>query len=147
MEGYAMSQGTTQAAEVIRLRQNIGALLRRRVLEAVQIVLEEELSAALGSKRYERSEDRRGYRNGHETRKITTELGPQTLQFPRGRIADADGKTREFRSEVVPRYARRTRKVDEAWPARTRGGSARRSSPCSARSTCPRARCRASSRG
>jgi len=114
MEGYAMRKGITQGAEVIRLRQNIGDLLRRRVLEAVQVVLEEELSAALGSERYERSEDRRGYRNGHETREITTELGLQTLQMPRGRIADADGKTREFHSAVVPRYARRTRKVDEA---------------------------------
>jgi transposase-like protein len=114
MEGYAMSKGTTQGADVIRLRQNIGELLRRRVLEAVQTVLEEELSAALGSDRYERSDERRGYRNGHETRRITTELGAQTLQVPRGRIADDDGKTREFQSEVVPRYARRTRKVDEA---------------------------------
>ncbi len=49
MEGYAMNEGTTQAAEVIRLRQHIGDLLRRRVLEAVQTVLEEELSEALGS--------------------------------------------------------------------------------------------------
>ncbi len=114
MEGYAMSKGITGEAEVIRLRQEIGELLRRRVLEAVQTVLEEELSEALGSGRYERSEDRRGYRNGHETRKITTELGPQTLQVPRGRIEGDDGNTREFQSEVVPRYARRTRKVDEA---------------------------------
>ena len=75
MEGYAMNQGTTHAAEVIRLRQDIGDLLRRRVLEAVQLVLEEELSEALGSGRYERCDERRGYRNGHETRKITTELG------------------------------------------------------------------------
>jgi len=33
---------------------------------------------------------------------------------PRGRIADADGATTEFRSEVLPRYARRTREIDEA---------------------------------
>jgi len=114
MEGYAMSKDITGEAEVIRLRQNIGELLRRRVLEAVQTVLEEELREALGSGRYERSPDRRGYRNGHETRRITTELGPQTLQVPRGRIEGDDGSTREFQSEVVPRYARRTRKVDEA---------------------------------
>ncbi len=114
MEGYAMNQGTTHAAEVIRLRQDIGDLLRRRVLEAVQMVLEEELSEALGSGRYERCDERRGYRNGHETRKITTELGPQTLDVPRGRIIEDDGSTKEFQSEVVPRYARRTRKVDEA---------------------------------
>jgi transposase-like protein len=84
------------------------------VLEAVESVLEEELTQALGIARYERSEERRGYRNGHETRRITTELGPQTLQVPRGRIVEEDRRTREFQSQVVPRYARRTRKVDEA---------------------------------
>ncbi len=109
-----MSEGTTGQADVIRLRQDISTLLRRRVLEAVETVLEEELAQALGTGRYERSEERRGYRNGHETRRITTELGPQTLEVPRGRIVEEDGSTREFQSEVVPRYARRTRKVDEA---------------------------------
>jgi transposase-like protein len=99
---------------VIRLRENISTLLRRRVLEAVQEVLDEELAQALGTGRYERSEERRGYRNGHETRRITTEVGPQTLEVPRGRIVEDDGSAREFQSEVVPRYARRTRQVDEA---------------------------------
>lgn len=109
-----MTKGTTGQTDVIRLRQDISTLLRRRVLEAVESVLEEELAQALGTGRYERSEERRGYRNGHETRRITTELGPQTLEVPRGRIVEDDGRTREFQSEVVPRYARRTRKVDEA---------------------------------
>ncbi len=109
-----MRKGSTGEADVIRLRQSIWSLLQRKVLEAVEFVLEEELTEALGSGRYERSEERRGYRNGHETRRITTELGPQTLNVPRGRIVKDDGSTREFQSEVVPRYARRTRKVDEA---------------------------------
>ena len=109
-----MTEGTTGQADVIRLRQDISTLLRRRVLEAVEAVLEEELAEALGTGRYERSEERRGYRNGHETRRVTTEVGPQTLEVPRGRIVEDDGSTREFQSEVVPRYARRTRKVDEA---------------------------------
>lgn len=109
-----MSEGTTGQADVIRLRQDISMLLRRRVLEAVQEVLDEELAQALGTHRYERSEERRGYRNGHERRRITTEVGPQTLEVPRGRVIEEDGSTREFQSEVVPRYARRTRQVDEA---------------------------------
>ena len=109
-----MRKGNTGQADVIRLRQDISTLLRRRVLEAVEAVLEEELAEALGTGRYERSEERRGYRNGHETRRVTTEVGPQTLEVPRGRIVEDDGSTREFQSEVVPRYARRTRKVDEA---------------------------------
>jgi transposase-like protein len=114
MEGYAMTESIIGAAEVIRLRLDISSLLRQRVLEAVQRVLEEELSEALGTGRYERSQGRLGYRNGHETRRITTELGPQTLEVPRGRLMGEQGETREFRSQVVPRYARRTRKVDEA---------------------------------
>lgn len=108
-----MRKGSTGEADVIRLRESISSLLRRKVLEAVELVLEEELSEALGTGRYERSEERRGYRNGHETRRITTELGLQTLEVPRGRIDEGRG-TREFQSQVVPRYARRTRKVDEA---------------------------------
>jgi transposase-like protein len=50
-----MSKGTTGEADVIRLRENIQDLLRRRVLEAVQTVLEEELREALGTSRYEPS--------------------------------------------------------------------------------------------
>jgi len=83
-----MKEGTTGAADVVRLREDVAMLLRRRVLEAVQTVLEEELAEALGTGRYERSEERRGYRNGHEPRRITTELGPQTLQVPRGRLVE-----------------------------------------------------------
>ena len=53
-----MSKDTTNHADVIDLRANIQDLLRRRVLEAVESVLEEELTAALGSGRYERSAGR-----------------------------------------------------------------------------------------
>ncbi len=109
-----MSKATTGEAEVLRLRQNVQTLLRRRVLEAVELVLEEELTEALGTARYKRESDRRGYRNGHQSRRITTAFGPRDLQVPRGRFVDPDGSSREFRSEVVPRYARRTREVDEA---------------------------------
>lgn len=106
-----MTQASPELAEVVRLRQDISTLLHRKVLEAV---LDEELTAVLGSVRYERSDQRCGYRNGHEVRRVTTEYGPQTLQVPRSRIAQGDGRTREFQSEILPHYARRTRKVDEA---------------------------------
>ncbi len=38
----------------------------------------------------------------------------QTLAVPRGRIVESDGSSSEFRSQALPRYARRTREVDEA---------------------------------
>ena len=44
-----MSKDTAAQTDVIHLHQNIQDLLRRRVLEAVQTVLEEELSEALGT--------------------------------------------------------------------------------------------------
>ncbi|MGH9317526.1 MAG: IS256 family transposase [Thermoanaerobaculia bacterium] len=109
-----MSEGTTSEAEVVRLRQSIETQMRRRILEAIEVVLEEELTEALGTARYERGEVRRGYRNGHQTRRITTAMGLQTLAVPRARIAGGDGSSREFRSQALPRYARRTREVDEA---------------------------------
>jgi transposase-like protein len=88
--------------------------MRRRILEAIELVLEEELTEALDTGRYERGEARRGYRNGHQTRRITTAVGTQTLDVPRGRIVEPEGSGHEFRSQALPRYARRTREVDEA---------------------------------
>jgi transposase-like protein len=109
-----MSKTTTGEAEVLRLRQSLETQMRRRILEAIELVLEEELTEALGTVRYGRREARRGYRNGHATRRITTAQGLHTLAVPRGRIVDPDGSSREFRSQALPRYARRTREVDEA---------------------------------
>ncbi len=40
-------------------------------------------------------------------------MGAQTLAIPRGRIVEPNGSSREFRSQALPRYARRTREVDE----------------------------------
>ncbi len=109
-----MSKSTTGGAEVLRLRQSIETQMRCRILEAIEFVLDEELTEALGTGRYERGETRRGYRNGHQARRITTAVGTQTLEVPRGRIVEPDGSSREFHSQALPRYARRTREVDEA---------------------------------
>jgi len=68
----------------------------------------------LGADRYERTEVRKGSRNGEKRRVITTEYGHAELSVPRGRVLEPDGTTREFQSEVLPRYARRTRRVNEA---------------------------------
>ena len=107
-------QSTTSDAHVTPLRVELRDLLRAKILKTVEEILDEELSAVLGCRRHERTEDRRGYRNGKQERRITTELGPATLRVPRGRIRQGDGSTTEFESEVLPRYARRTRRVDEA---------------------------------
>ena len=113
-EGYAVKKVTTTEDHVARFRLDIQERIRLRIREAIEVVVQEELAEALGSGRYERSDQRRGYRNGFEDRTVTTEAGTRQLRIPRGRIAREDGTTSEFRSEILPRYARRTRAIDEA---------------------------------
>jgi transposase-like protein len=105
---------TTTEGEVVRFRQDVQTKLRHRVREAIETVLEEELAEALGCAAYQRSEGRRGYRNGSEQRSLTTEVGTREVRVPRGRLQQDDGTTTEFRSEMLPRYARRTKVIDEA---------------------------------
>lgn len=109
-----MKKSSTVEAEVVQFHRDIQERLKGRVREAIELVLEEELTEALGSDRYERKATRRGYRNGKERREVTTANGAQELRVPRGRVAQEDGSTKEFRSQVLPRYGRRTREVDEA---------------------------------
>ncbi|MCP3999153.1 MAG: IS256 family transposase [bacterium] len=109
-----MQDVTTTDDQVIAFRRDIDTQLRTRIREAIQVVLEEELDEALGCSRYRREDSRKGYRHGTVQRRITTPNGPQTLEVPRGRLVDAEGKSTEFRSQLLPRYARRCREVDEA---------------------------------
>jgi len=81
-----LDKSTTPTAEILELRRDLDTLLRRRVLAVIHVVLEEELSIALGCGRHERTSVRSGYRNGHETREITTQNGTLKVAVPRGRI-------------------------------------------------------------
>lgn len=118
-----MRESTTTEADVVRFRQDIRAKLRARVQAAIEVVLEEELEEALGCRSHERTDARRGYRNGAESRLVTTEYGPRQLRVPRGRLHGEDGTTTEFRSEALPRYARRAKAVDEALLGAYLGGA------------------------
>jgi putative transposase len=90
-------------------------LMRERIRDTIEIIIEEELEAALGAPRSQRvGTERTGYRHGKRPRTLTTSLGPTTIAMPRARIAGGDGREREWRSHIVPRYQRRTERVDEA---------------------------------
>ena len=90
-------------------------LMRERIRDTIEIIIEEELEAALGAPRSQRvGTERTGYRHGKRPRTLTTSLGPTTIAMPRARIAGAAGREREWRSHIVPRYQRRTERVDEA---------------------------------
>jgi len=105
---------STSPLQVVPSPEDIRRLLRSKVLTAIHEVLDEELEAVLGSGRYERTQGRRGYRHGSERRRITTEVGPVELEVPRGRIVQPDGTTAEVQSTILPRYQRRTQRVNEA---------------------------------
>ena len=109
-----MRKVTTTENEIVQFRQDVQTKLRQRVREAIETVLDEELAAALGCEAYQRCKGRRGYRNGSEQRPLTTEIGTREIRVPRGRLQQNDGTTAEFRSELLPRYARRTKVIDEA---------------------------------
>ena len=50
-------------------------------------ILQAEMSDHLGADRYERSEDRTGYRNGSYERQLTTRVGQLPLEVPAVRTA------------------------------------------------------------
>lgn len=64
-------------------------------------VLEAQVAESLGADRFERSDERQGYRNGYRTRILYTRVGPVTLQVPQTR----DGG---FSTDIFRRYQRRS---------------------------------------
>ena len=109
-----MKESTTVFPIALDPMRDLYEQLRSRVREGFVELLEAELCSALGAGRHERSQARRGYRHGSEEREISTEGGTVLLEVPRGRVFAEDGKTSEFQSKVLPRYQRRTARVEEA---------------------------------
>jgi putative transposase len=90
-------------------------LMRERIRATIEAIVDEELEAALGAGRSARvGSVRAGYRHGKRERTLSTSLGATTIAMPRARLEGADGKSREWRSRMIPRYQRRTERVDEA---------------------------------
>lgn len=90
----------------------VHAAMQDAVRCAVEEIIRAELGELLG-RPYSRPGNRPGYRHGAKVRTITTPVGPLTLRVPRARLAGSTGG-REWRSQVLPRYARRMRQVNEA---------------------------------
>ncbi len=72
----------------------------RLLLEQVlNQILEQEMTEHLGAERYERTDERRAYRNGYRSRRLTTRVGTMVLHVPQTR----DGS---FSTELFGRYQR-----------------------------------------
>lgn len=80
--------------------------LQQAVRTALISVLEEEVDAFIGAVRYERSEQRRDYRNGHYARSLETSVGHiEDLPVPRTRGG--------YQTQVFERYHRRRTDLDQ----------------------------------
>ena len=73
--------------------------LRHLVRHVLQGVLEEELTAFLGAERHQRTDQRRGYRNGSKPRRLKTRVGTIDLMVPK----DREGR---FQPSLFERYQR-----------------------------------------
>ncbi len=82
--------------------------VRHQIRGFIENMLEEELAAALGRGRYDRSGEAVGHRNGHRERQLLGTFGPQTVSVPRARVIGSDGKQAEWRSKTLPAYKRLT---------------------------------------
>src|SRR5438093_7339191 len=105
-------------------RTSLSELIHQHVRIAIETAVHEELRAALWTIPYERSDVRRGYRNGTKTRTLTGPTGPVALTLPRATLFAG---AKEWTSRIVPRYQRRMPEVNEAVVATyLAGGNTRR---------------------
>ena len=74
------STNDTTHPAVLAFRQDLEQQLRAHVREAIETVLEAELTAALGSGRHERTARRAGYRHGTVDRTLTTPPVPMIYE-------------------------------------------------------------------
>ncbi len=85
--------------------QDIASLLfkdegLKKLVEAIlNQILEAQMTEHIGAQTYERSKDRKAYRNGHRVRKLYTRVGPLRLLVPQTR----DG---QFSTSLFKRYQR-----------------------------------------
>jgi len=91
--------------DLTAIRRTIPALFDQpetlaRLLEtALNQVLEAQMTEHLAADRYERNDERDGYRNGYRDRQLATRIGPLTLRVPQTR----DGG---FSTDIFERYSR-----------------------------------------
>jgi putative transposase len=111
-------QGTKSTTDVSMLGGVTDALheqLRPLIRDLVEQLVRAELAEALQAERYAHVTDgaRRGYRHAARERTLTTSCGASVIRVPRARLFDEAGGTQEWRSQLLPRYHRRSRAVDD----------------------------------
>ena len=97
--------------------------IRDRICEFLQAMFEGELEDTLARSRYarrakpvdgdsERTAGVIGHRHGHRSRTLLGTFGLMKIAMPRARLNTVDGKTREWKSQALQAYQRRTLAAD-----------------------------------
>ena len=89
------------------IKSELKELVRSSVEETLNELLEQEAQVLTNAGRYERTENRQGYRSGHYERNLLTSSGEVTLKMPK-----LKGVT--FETAIIERYRRRESSVEEA---------------------------------
>ncbi|ADY54824.1 transposase mutator type [Syntrophobotulus glycolicus DSM 8271] len=89
------------------IKQELKELVRHSVEETLNDLLDQEAAALIEAGRYERSEERKGYRSGHYQRNLITTSGEVKLKVPKL-------KGVAFETAIIERYRRRESSVEEA---------------------------------
>ena len=88
--------------------------LEAKVRKGARLTLEEEDSAFLGRRRYERSDEFRGYRNGyHRSREVTVGVSAVEVSVPGVSDVPEEVSGEGYGSKIVKRYQRTSRQTQE----------------------------------
>ena len=87
------------------MRQDLRSMFCGAIRLSLELLLEEELKAMVGARRYERVGSRKDHRNGTYLRRLLTSLGQVEVAVPRSREGGSP-------TEVIGRYRRRTDELD-----------------------------------
>ena len=88
------------------LRDDLRELFQGAIRLTLEMVLEEELKAMVGARRFERVGSRKDHRNGTYLRRLLTSLGQIEVAMPRSRDNGSP-------ADVIGRYQRRSPELDE----------------------------------
>ena len=111
-----MRKGITERVKPSRATYEVlEEMVRQKVQEYIQDILEEEVAEFLGRKKSERQkmvDGRPGYRNGHgKAKKFSVMNGTITVRRPRVR-----GTEERFESKIIPLFKRRSKEVGQLLP-------------------------------
>ena len=101
-----MSDGIIQVNEEI-LKRDLSQFILKSIEEILNKLLDGEAEELVNASRYERSNDRKGYRSGHYDRHYALTAGEAHLRVPKL-------KGIQFQTAIIERYRRREASIEEA---------------------------------